>query len=186
MSDLFTDGADLMLDAVMQDGDLLRLLDETYSYVTGGSYADQPITWDAAASGQKRAATDVVFSGLPAVTVTYYEIWDAGLTAARWGGFVWEANETADSTTDRIVGNSDSHVDGDLIIFGGSTPGGLSGGTVYYVVNSTPDDFQVSETLGGTAVDITSDGPVLYGSPVACASGDSITVPSTRLLVSLG
>lgn len=38
----------------------------------------------------------------------------------------------------------------------GTLPGGLDLGTDYYVVNANPNDFQLSLTVGGGAVDITS------------------------------
>lgn len=40
----------------------------------------------------------------------------------------------------------------------GTLPGGLAAGTVYYVINRTDNSFQVSETVGGGPVDITSSG----------------------------
>lgn len=51
--------------------------------------------------------------------------------------------------------------DGDVIMFsnsGGALPAGLDDNTAYYVTSSTANDFQVSLTAGGSAVDITDDG----------------------------
>lgn len=41
---------------------------------------------------------------------------------------------------------------------GGALPTGLSAYTPYYVINRTTNDFQLSTTPGGSAVDITTDG----------------------------
>lgn len=40
----------------------------------------------------------------------------------------------------------------------GGLPGGLSGGTYYYVVNAATNTFQVAATVGGSAIDLTTQG----------------------------
>ncbi|WP_438015007.1 hypothetical protein WMF18_29520 [Sorangium sp. So ce315] len=45
-----------------------------------------------------------------------------------------------------------------LTVVGGALPGGLTAGTVYYVINTATDRFQLSATSGGAAIDITSAG----------------------------
>lgn len=47
------------------------------SEVTGGSYARQAITFAAASAGACASSADVVFSGMPAATVTHVAIFDA-------------------------------------------------------------------------------------------------------------
>lgn len=50
---------------------------------------------------------------------------------------------------------------GTVVMFsnsGGALPAGLDAEQPYYVINATTNDFQVSLTPGGAAVDITSDG----------------------------
>lgn len=56
--------------------------------------------------------------------------------------------------TERINKVAHGLNDGDIVSFTttGALPTGLSAGTQYYVVNKTADDFQVSLTLGGSAV----------------------------------
>jgi hypothetical protein len=56
-------------------------------------------------------------------------------------------------------------------VVGGTLPGGLSASAVVYVRNPTTDTFEVSETVGGSAVDITSVGSgTIYVWPVVDAA----------------
>lgn len=68
----------------------------------------------------------------------------------------------ADPTTDFLSLGSHGFENDDIVQFvntgGGELPGGLSLLTTYYVLNKTADTFQVSETKGGDAVDITDAG----------------------------
>jgi hypothetical protein len=64
-----------------------------------------------------------------------------------------------DMTTDTITINSHGWSDNQKIRLSyTSPPTGLGQATTYYVVNSTPNTFQVSATLGGGAIDITNNG----------------------------
>jgi hypothetical protein len=63
--------------------------------VTGGSYTRQNITFTAASGGASANATDVLFTGMPAATITGIEIWDSAGTPVRW----WHGPLTANRTT---------------------------------------------------------------------------------------
>jgi hypothetical protein len=67
---------------------------------------------------------------------------------------------TADDTTDTITsaGHGLSDDRAVRLFTAGTLPGGLSLATTYYVVNSTLNTFQLSATLGGSAIDITGTG----------------------------
>lgn len=69
---------------------------------------------------------------------------------------------TVNSTTDLIALSENPLADGDQVIFSGTTmPGGVTTGqpgTRYYVVDSTPNNFKVSATLGGAVIDLASTG----------------------------
>lgn len=66
---------------------------------------------------------------------------------------------TADASTDKIQSASHGLSNGFRVYFtGADLPGGLSRQTKYYVINKTTNDFEVSLTKGGSAVDITSAG----------------------------
>jgi len=65
-----------------------------------------------------------------------------------------------DTGTDTFTANAHGIADGSIVKFHATTtlPGGLSASDSYYVINSATNTFQVSQTSGGSAVDITSSG----------------------------
>lgn len=66
---------------------------------------------------------------------------------------------TIDQATDRITITSHGYVDNTPIFLTNLSGGaGLTNNTVYFVRNSTANDFQVSGTSGGTAINITTNG----------------------------
>jgi hypothetical protein len=67
---------------------------------------------------------------------------------------------TASATADTLTWVNHPFSDGDRVrLFTDSVlPGGLVNTTLYWVVNSTDDTFQVSATEGGSAIDITDAG----------------------------
>lgn len=67
---------------------------------------------------------------------------------------------TADATDNELTATAHGLTDGTPLTVGSSTtlPAGLSADTAYYVVNATDDTFQLAESLGGTAVDLTDAG----------------------------
>lgn len=67
---------------------------------------------------------------------------------------------TVDAGTDVFTATAHGLSDGDYVYFTttGSLPTGLITTRNYYVINSATDTFQVSHSLGGPAVDITSTG----------------------------
>lgn len=74
---------------------------------------------------------------------------------------VGDGASTATATTDVIAEAAHGLVNGDRVrveVLTGST--GLTDGASYYVVSATTNDFKVSLTVGGAAVDITADGTV--------------------------
>lgn len=153
-----------MLDAVTFD---LASLHTAYSAsganeVTGGSpaYARKAITVAAAASRARAASTAPVFD-VPATTVRFIGLWTNAGTVFR-GMFANGGTEKGfqvDLTNDKILCEAHGLVDNDKVVFyGGTTPTGLTEGTVYFVVGNTaadPDTFQASLTLGGAAINLT-------------------------------
>ena len=66
-----------------------------------------------------------------------------------------------DSATDRITHTAHGYVDNTPIYLTNLSGGaGLTNNTVYFVRNSTANDYQVSTTTGGAAVNITTNGTV--------------------------
>jgi hypothetical protein len=69
-----------------------------------------------------------------------------------------DAEYTVDDTTDECLSVDHPFVDGDEVFLkstGAPAPGGLAFNKMYYVVGATADTFQLSRTLGGSAVNIT-------------------------------
>jgi hypothetical protein len=77
-----------------------------------------------------------------------------------WAGSLYDEEAvTADDTTDKIALSAHTILDGDRVTFTGTTlPSGLELGVWYYVVNKATNDFQVSLTSGGAAIDLLSAG----------------------------
>jgi len=95
------------------------------------------------------------------------------LTAARtyFVGFDLGA-VTANATTDKIEKTAHGLENGDPVVFTAATaPTGLTMGSVYYVVNKTTNDFEISLTVGGAKVTWTTN-----GTTVTCRTGDNANV----------
>lgn len=126
--------------------------------VSGGSYA-RVAPSVGAASGAVRTASSMAFSVPAGTTVRWVGFWNGStfLCCAPNGGSPKEF--VADATADLIRLPSHGWADTQKIVFyGGTVPGGLTEGTVYYVRDATTDTFAVTATSGGTAIDITSAG----------------------------
>lgn len=77
---------------------------------------------------------------------------------ATYAGYAAQA-VTADAGTDKITLAAHTLSNGHRVRFGGTTvPGGITAGRWYYVVSAATNDFKVSLTYGGSAVDLTSAG----------------------------
>lgn len=131
--------------------------------LTGGSpaYARKAKTWNSAASGSKDDSNAPVFDVATATNVAYIGLWSA-VTAgifygyAPAGGTPFRYNATIG--TDKVNVTAHGLANGDRVVFMNGTPSaGLTEGTHYFVVSSTTNDFSVSATLGGSAIDITAD-----------------------------
>lgn len=130
--------------------------------ITGGSpaYARKAVTFAAAASGSKASSNSQAFDVPAATTVR----WIGGSTAVTAGsGRTVSPNGAVpkeflvDATADTIQCKAHGYADTTKIVFyGGTAPGGLTAGTVYYVRDSATDTFKVAATSGGTAIDLTS------------------------------
>lgn len=138
---------------------------------TGGSpaYARQPVTWGAAAAGQK-SNTGALTIDVPAGTYGYFTLWNANTGNTNnyrghipfGGASAIKGFATVDTTltNDQFQAPAHGMSDGDRVVlfnnFGGTISSGLTEGTVYFVVNSATNTFKVSTTSGGAAVDITA------------------------------
>jgi hypothetical protein len=126
--------------------------------VSGGSYARQTPSVGAA-SGEVRTAASNSWPVPAGTTVRWVGYWNAStfLACAPNGGNPKEF--VATPGTDMIASPAHGYADTQPVVFyGGTVPGGLSEGAVYFVRDSTTDTFKVAATSGGAAIDITSAG----------------------------
>lgn len=134
--------------------------------LAGGVYARGNATFDAATgTPPTRSLNAAVGVPIPAgSTVRWVVVWsnsgspDDPIAVSPNGGSPKEF--VVDLTNNRILCEGHGYSADDKIVFyGGSPPGGLTEGTVYFVLNPTsadPDHFQVAATAGGSAIDLTS------------------------------
>lgn len=168
------------------------------------SVARQQIAMGASASGAVTNTSLEDFTSMPTTTVVAWSAWDAaGSGTPPTGGNCWWvgwlevtagvfAVETADLTANDITSPSHGLANDHRIVFedsvdGGSLPGGITEGTVYWVLAVTTDTFTISTTQDGTAVDITSSGSGAWRrvDPRAAASSDTFRVQPGELVVYL-
>lgn len=152
-----------------------------------------------ATRGNSRDFTVIGANGLDGVAATG----DEGIIRYQWDehwGFrrKWhDSNEASVSAlTNTLTASYSSRNNGDRLVVAfirsGSSP--LAVGQIYYVVNATRNTYQISETVGGTPVDLTTDGNVFlsftakllpeYTAPFTIA--DSKYSDETSVLGSIG
>ena len=134
------------------------------------AYARVAVTWGAAAGELKTNSNGLTFD-LPAGTYGFYGFFNASSGNsgnyrgyAPFGGAVkgFGAVDAAGVTSNTITSAAHGLVNTNRVmlfnVLAESLPGGLTEGTIYFVVGATTDTFQVSLTLAGAAEDITSVG----------------------------
>lgn len=147
---------------------------------TGGSpaYARVAVTWGAATTTKTNSGALTI--DVPAGTYGMFTLWNAGTgnsgtqyrgwlpftgnpaAASRGFGTCIAADVTANTITSPAHGLANTDRVMVFNLFGGALPTGLTEGTIYFVVGSTTDTFQLSLTSGGAAVDITAAGTLHF------------------------
>lgn len=128
--------------------------------LTGGTpaYAPKPCSFAASAAGEPRSLSAAVVFDVPASSIGWCSGW-TGTTCrmiAPTGGNPVEFS--SDLAANRIKVPAHGYSSGDTVVFYLSAPPGpLVAGTVYFVVNPTVDDFQVSLSPGGSAINLTTE-----------------------------
>ena len=134
--------------------------------VSGGSYARVAVTWGASSGRQASNTGALTFNVPAATTVQYLGLFSAitGGTFRGWfpfsgtlftpqmavgadSGDVFTSYGHGFSNTDRVTVHPKF----------GESLGGLTEGTLYFIVGAATNTFQVSLTSGGAAVTITPD-----------------------------
>lgn len=122
------------------------------------------------------------------LTTEYPDYWHETTNTFRTGDdyLVYYAGASTTSATDVVTITGHTLAVGDKVVFiaedtSGNAkiiPGGITQGTDYYVINVVADTFQVSLTLGGSAVDITTDETNAY---IATRQADYLTNPASSM-----
>lgn len=102
------------------------------------------------------AVVGLTATAIPVDDITGYRVGDS----INIGNDVSSAVVTFDATNDLVLWPAHNRQNGDPVGFtfpaGVTMAGGLSYGTQYFVVNATADNFKVSATANGAAIDITA------------------------------
>jgi hypothetical protein len=138
--------------------------------VAGGSpaYAPQAVAWNAASAGLRTNNGAVTFNVPGGTTVYFIGMADSASVNTFYGysgvgASLLNGVATVVASTDIFTAPAHGLANGDRVFVmdpGGTLPAGLAEGTVYFVVSSTTNTFQLSATSGGAAVDVTADGTV--------------------------
>lgn len=158
--------------------------------LTGGSpaYARKAIAWAAASAGQRASSSGQTFDVAAGTTVLYYGYFSASSAGTFYGYFPIGGHQPQAATfaaaTDTFTSFGHGYANGDRVMVAdlqsAGVPTGLTEGTLYYVVGATTDTFQLSATLGGSAVNGTADGEVLAikGVPETFGAQGTLSVAS--------
>lgn len=148
------------------------------SEVTGGTYVRQAVALTAASSSHTDNSALLSWTLMPAVAapgVLFGGLWDAS-TVGNFliGGPIAPASQVTMAFTTTAASDlcttqaTHGLAAGDTVEFetalGTALPTGITAGTIYYVIATglTTTAFEVSTTLGGGALNITSDGGGLF------------------------
>ena len=150
--------------------------------VSGGSYARQAVaaSFGAASGGSSANTADISF---PQATALWGEIEAFGLLDASgagnllyWGYLTQTQYEfTAEATNDTFTAPGHALVNDNIVVLEGTNlPAGVSAGTRYYVISASGDNFQLSTSLGGAAINLSSTGSGKIGklTPKTIEAGD--------------
>lgn len=176
------------------------LTDLSTTEVTGGSYARQPVTWQAAGTpaagqaGNTTALTIPIPAGSTPLVVGLYDAVSAGnlLGIFPYGSAGQVVDGVASvTTTDIFTSTAHGLTTDDRVFFsavaGETLPTGISATTLYYVLASglTADAFKVSTTSGGTALDVTAAGDCAFFKtvPNTFSSAGNITIAINSLIL---
>ena len=140
------------------------LLDASGTEITGGSpaYARKAVTWNAAASGIRTSVAACLFD-VPASTVAYQGLYTAitagtnlSIMPVQGATSALPMAATLLTSTDVFTSFAHGFADTNRVILSDVSSAGLQTSfdenTVYFVIASAADSFQLSLTSGGAAV----------------------------------
>lgn len=125
--------------------------------LSGGGYARQAATFGAASGGVRSLSAIATFTVGAGHTVRWIGLWGGGVFQGYSPNGGNPKEFQVDVATNAINVPAHGYADGTAIAFyGGTLPGGLVEGTIYYTRNTATDVFYVAATVGGPVIDITS------------------------------
>lgn len=161
---------------------------------TGGSpaYARKSITY-AAASGGTIASNAAITFDVPAGTFYHVGLWSASTAGTFYGyfpvgGFAAQSAVVA-AGTDTFTSYAHGYANTNQVLVydiqAGGVPTGLTEGTVYFIIASATDTFQLSATSGGSAINVTADGEIVIQRvlPETFAAQGQYQIPSGSLIL---
>lgn len=175
----------------------------TPTEVAGGSYARQPVTWQAAGTpaagqaGNNGAIAIPIPAASTPIALALYDALSAGnlLGTLPYGssGQPISGIGTIDAATDLILSKAHGVTTDDRVyvstVNGEALPAGLSATTLYFVLAAglTADAFALSTTSGGSAVNVTVSGELAFWKtvPNLFASAGNINLATNALLLDL-
>lgn len=182
-----------LLDLSVVSGDFVALMtvigtdSSAGTEVVGGGYGRASAAFGAASGSNKASSTAHVFMNMPAVDLQGWAIFSAATAGNRkWYGLFQPRVGTAAASSDTITAAGHGLADGAKVVFQtGYSSGGTNPATSYYVVGSTTDTFQVAASLGGAALDLTTDTQVVFGDVLSINAGEVLAIPGGTLVLSL-
>jgi hypothetical protein len=131
--------------------------------LSGGSpaYARQAVTFGAAANKARTQSGTATFDVPAGSTLRWVGFWTAA-TGGSLRSYHPVGGQAArefitDLATDTLRCTAHGYANGDQVVICGDTvQGGLSEGTIYFVISAATDTFQLAATSGGAAIDLTS------------------------------
>jgi hypothetical protein len=167
------------------------------SEVSGGSYARLDLTssFAAAASAAIASNADKTWT-IPSggVSCKFLGFWSA-ITTGTFRGMIPLGSTVSNlavafNTDDYFYSDGHGFVDTDTVVVmptvGTTAPGGITIGTIYFVVSSATDRFKLSATSGGAAITITTAANVIVNNIAAVdltAAGGTLKVTSGNLIL---
>ena len=172
MAGLTASGRGAAVDGIAAVTTHIGLLDASGTEITGGSpaYARKAVTWTAASGGIRDNNAALVFD-VPAVTVAFIGLYSASTAGTNYAimpvqGATGALPELANlaAATDVFTSFAHGFANATRILLqpsrGSALPTGFDGNTLYFVVATATDTFQLSATSGGSAITVTTDAEV--------------------------
>ena len=125
--------------------------------LSGSGYARVSVVFSAASGGVRNLSAPAALTVGSGHTVRWAGLWN-GTTFIGYSPNNGSPREfQVDVLNDLVSVPAHGYADDDaVVLYGGTVPGGVTEGQIYYVIDATTDTFKLSATVGGAAIDLTS------------------------------